>query len=56
MDIIGIRHHAVGVGGIVAINVAAQHGQVDLPVTLVAQRLGHGKAAIQGHTAFQLKG
>ena len=63
-DVIGIRSDdLVGGGGdymrigqVIAVDVAAQHADVGGWVALAAQRLGAGKAALEGHAAIELKG
>jgi len=46
---------AVGVD-IVLVNVAAENGEIGLPVALVALHLGPGKAAVEGHAVLQGEG
>src|SRR5690606_3366097 len=47
--IVAVGDDAVGIRGVVVVEIAGQHAAIGLRIALVADRLGAGKAAVNAH-------
>ena len=54
-NVIGIDHHAVGIGGVVVVDIAAEYGDMGQPVALIALIFRAGKTAVDLHVVDKLK-
>ena len=53
LDVDRVGHHAAGIGEVVIVDIAAQHGEVGLPVALAQAGFRPIEAAIKGDTVLQ---
>ncbi len=53
LDVDRVGHHAAGIGEVVIVDIAAEHGEVGLPVALAQADFRPNEAAIKGDTVLQ---